>query len=140
MLKMARLLTRPTPAVISPARPESAKTDSLPWDAPCPKQGRSELSLYKGVGGMIPTARIFPIFHFIFRGSLVDPQLRASNEHILIVRVPRAGGRPGYPSHPSEAARCASKGIVPATPSPLFSILLKEFRFDQVANPACCFV
>jgi hypothetical protein len=28
------------------------------------------------------------------------------------------------PIHPSEAARCASKGIVPATPSPLFSILL----------------
>jgi hypothetical protein len=24
------------------------------------------------------------------------------------------------PSHPSEAARCVSKGIVPATPSPLF--------------------
>ena len=30
------------------------------------------------------------------------------------------------PSHPSEAARCASKGIVPATPSPLFSILLES--------------
>ena len=43
-----------------------------------------------------------------FKGSLVDPRLRASNEHILIVRVPRAGGRPGYPSNPSEAARCAS--------------------------------
>jgi hypothetical protein len=41
MLKMARLLTRPTLAVISPSRPESAKTDSLPWDAPCPKQGCS---------------------------------------------------------------------------------------------------
>jgi len=27
-------------------------------------------------------------------GGLVDPRLRASNEHILIVRVPRAGGRP----------------------------------------------
>jgi hypothetical protein len=54
------------------------------------------------------TARNFPIPHFVFKGSLVDPRLRASNEHILIVRVPRAGGRPGYPSHPSEAARCAS--------------------------------
>ena len=31
------------------------------------------------------------------QGSLVDPRLRASNEHIPIVRVPRAGGRPGYP-------------------------------------------
>jgi hypothetical protein len=42
MLNRARLLTRPTLAVTSPARPESAKTDSSPWDAPCPKQGRSE--------------------------------------------------------------------------------------------------
>jgi len=31
----------------------------------------------------------------LLKGSLVDPRLRASNEHILIVRVPRAGGRPG---------------------------------------------
>ncbi|MEP6889864.1 MAG: hypothetical protein ABI955_04110, partial [Nitrospirota bacterium] len=35
-----------------------------------------------------------------FKGSLVDPRLRASNEHILIVRVPRAGGRPGCPVSP----------------------------------------
>ena len=41
ILKKARLLTRPTPATISPSRPESAKTDSLPCDAPCPKQGHS---------------------------------------------------------------------------------------------------
>ena len=41
MLKKARLLTRPTPAVTSPARPESAKTASSPRDAPCPMQGRS---------------------------------------------------------------------------------------------------
>ena len=33
-----------------------------------------------------------------FRGSLVDPRLRASNEHFLNVRVPRAGGRSGCPS------------------------------------------
>jgi hypothetical protein len=42
MLKKARLLTHPTLAVISPARPESAKTDSSPWDAPYSAQGRSE--------------------------------------------------------------------------------------------------
>ena len=42
MLKKARLLTSPTLAVISPSRPKSAKTASLPRDAPCPKQGRSE--------------------------------------------------------------------------------------------------
>ena len=41
MLKMASLLTRPTTAVISPSRPESAKTASSPWDAPCSKQGLS---------------------------------------------------------------------------------------------------
>jgi hypothetical protein len=46
---------------------------------------------------MIPTARVFPIPYFIFKGSLVDSRLRASNEHILIVHVPRAGERPCYP-------------------------------------------
>jgi hypothetical protein len=59
------------------------------------QQGRSELS-----------AHVFPILQFNFKGGLVDPQLRASNEHILIVRVPRAGGRPGYPvpffQHPAK--------------------------------------
>jgi len=44
MLKKASLLTRPTLAVISPSRPESAKTASSPMDAPCPKQGRSSAS------------------------------------------------------------------------------------------------
>ena len=42
---------------------------------------------------------------FSSRGSLVDPRVRASNEHIHIVRAPRAGGRPGCPSHPSKLAR-----------------------------------
>ena len=54
---------------------------------------------------------------FSFKGSLVDPRVRASNEHIPIVRVPRAGGRPGYPSPLSEAARCASTGDSPGHPS-----------------------
>jgi hypothetical protein len=31
-------------------------------------------------------------FLFSPRGGLVDPRMRASNEHIPIVRVPRAGG------------------------------------------------
>ena len=48
MFKKARLLTRPTLAATTPTRPESAKTASSPKDAPCPRQGRSELSLYKG--------------------------------------------------------------------------------------------
>ena len=40
-----------------------------------------------------PAALVYPL-----KGGLVDPLMRASNEHILIVRVPRAGGRPGCPS------------------------------------------
>jgi hypothetical protein len=42
MLKKARLLTHPTQAATSPARPEFAKTASSPKDAPYPKQGRSK--------------------------------------------------------------------------------------------------
>ena len=59
------------------------------------------------------TARVLPVPYFIFKGSLIAPRLRASNERPLSVRVPRAGGRSGYPSHPSEAARCASTGNSP---------------------------
>jgi hypothetical protein len=43
----------------------------------------------------LPAALAYPI-----KGGLVDPLLRALNEHIHIVRVPRAGGRPGCPSSP----------------------------------------
>ncbi len=116
MLKKTRLLTRPTLATTSPSRPESAKTASLPKDAPCPKQGCSDLSLYKGwvgeglsdfptspegAGRLFFTARIErPLF---YRGG------SASKETM-----------PAASLSPSEAARCASKGIVPATPSPLF--------------------
>lgn len=32
------------------------------------------------VGGMISTVRVFPIHHFFFKGNLVDPRMRASNE------------------------------------------------------------
>jgi hypothetical protein len=46
--------------------------------------------------------------HLIFGSSLVDPRLRASNEHIHIVRVPQAGGRQAAPPILPEAARCAS--------------------------------
>src|ERR1043166_5978776 len=62
----------------------------------------------------MPTARGLPIPYFTFKGSLVDPRLRASNEHILIVRVPRAGERPGYPT-------------------PLFStLLMRDFLAAQI--------
>ena len=56
--------------------------------------------------GRSPSPARVPLHYFIFKGSLVDPRLRASNEHIPIVRVPRAGGRPGYPiPFPSSPAR-----------------------------------
>jgi hypothetical protein len=42
MLKKSSLLTCSTLAVISPSLPEFAETDSSPWDAPGPKQDRSE--------------------------------------------------------------------------------------------------
>src|SRR5437870_8457400 len=45
------LLTRPTPAITSPARPESAKTDSSPWNAPFPmhrSRFAQKLNLGKG--------------------------------------------------------------------------------------------
>ncbi len=37
-----------------------------------------------------------PLPNFIFKGGMFDSRMRASNEHIAIVRLPRAGGRPGY--------------------------------------------
>jgi hypothetical protein len=48
-----------------------------------------------GMAGMSP-----PVLAYLFKGSLVDPRVRASNEHILTMRVPRAGGRPGCPPSP----------------------------------------
>ncbi len=75
------------------------------------------------------TARVFPIPRFLFKGSLVDPRMRPLNEHIPIVRVPRAGGRLGYPSHPSETARCAGTGDSPGYPSPAGGL------FQQPAGP-----
>src|SRR2546425_4386369 len=40
------------------------------------------------------------VFPLLLGGGLVDPQMRASNEHLLSVRVPRAGGRLGRPLSP----------------------------------------
>jgi hypothetical protein len=45
-------------------------------------------------------AHVIPIPYFIFNGSLVDPRLRASNEHIPIVRVARAQETNRLPSSP----------------------------------------
>ena len=49
---------------------------------------------------MFSPARVRSISPYFLKGSLVDPRMRASNEHLLSVRVPRAGGRPGCP-HPA---------------------------------------
>jgi hypothetical protein len=48
--------------------------------------------------GTWPLPLLIPNSLLLLKGSLVDPRLRASNEHIPIVRVPRAGGRSGWPS------------------------------------------
>src|SRR5713101_7182796 len=59
MPKKARLLTRPTLAATSLARPESAKTASSPRDAPCPgKAAASQLTL---VSRFTPHASRFSI-------------------------------------------------------------------------------
>ena len=84
-------------------------------DAPFRRQGRSDLSFIRG-GWDAPTMRSSPTPYFTFKGSLVDPRMRASNEHILIVRVPRAGGRP------------------PGYPAPFFSSLIARRFFDIVWN------
>jgi len=64
-------------------------------------------------------------------GSLIDPRMRASNEHLLSVRVPRPGGRLGCPSHPSQAARCASTRRSSASIPPLF----REHRANMGVLP-----
>jgi len=78
-----RFLTRPTPAVTPPARPEVAKTTSSPKDAPGPRarpqkatqdsSSRLAWLLYSGMARM-------------------SPPLRASNEGLLRSRVARAQG------------------------------------------------
>jgi len=153
MLKKARLLTRPTPADISPSRPESAKTASSPWDAPCPKQGRSELPL-KGVGGMIPTARNFltrpptgtprrairpgeglPTPYTSLKGSGRGcPLLRASSDHRFIVGALRARRAPGCSLLILRRPRVARARGSSQPPRPFFSILLTQHRMNPVAH------
>ena len=84
----------------SPAQPWRAKTCHLPGRGPSDSPTSPE-----GVGRLFFTARIErpPLY----RGGSAS----------------KKNGLPA-PSHSSEAARCASTGIVPATPSSLFSILL----------------
>ena len=63
---------------------------------------------------------------------LIDLPLRASNEHSFIVHVLRARRMVWrLPSHPSEAACCASTEHLPAPSSPLF----REQEDGQAAPP-----
>ena len=74
-------------------------------------RGHGRFSLFRGWPGLSSCTRIrtsgllgLPLRasnpHFISRVAWSDPRLRASNEHLLIVRVPRARGRSGYPLSP----------------------------------------
>jgi len=56
MVKTIDILTHPTPADISPSRPESAKTASSPWDAPFTVQGRREVESRNVCGRMLKKA------------------------------------------------------------------------------------
>ena len=157
MLKKFRLLTRPTLAVIPPSHPDSARTDSLPWDAPYPNKAAGERSFSTLLMGgwddpncaqrshppthwqiffTRPTLRLlrnrFPgTCHLPWRGpsdSSTSPEgvgrlfFTARIERAPFHRA-RSASKEGtwpLPAHHSEAARCASTGIVPATP-PRFS-------------------
>src|SRR2546427_5117311 len=62
----------------------------------------------------IPKRPPTSFFCFVFSSwedVLLDLPLRASNEHMLIVRVPRAGGRPGCPSHSQPSERPFKEGL-----------------------------
>ena len=90
MLKKAGLLTRPTLATTSPARPEAAKTTSSP---------RMRL---------VPSKAAVSDLRWSFQARLLLPlgmapvlvPLRPSSEHILIVRAPGARDQHGRHSTP----------------------------------------
>ena len=103
----------------------------------CPTRGASTARCASTGIQQTPTSSQNPLaFHSLWGSSLVDPRLRASNEHILIVRIlqarrmacvtapsspsklagfPFTGGWPAWAPTaclqrgPSQAARCASK-------------------------------
>ena len=96
-------------------RPRVARAQKIiglhPLPAPGAKNAPHKLPRppLRKAGCLLPCSQ-HPNLPVIFKGGLVDPRLRASNEHIPIVRVPRAGGRPGCPFHRSATARCARTG------------------------------
>ena len=126
MLKKARILTRPTPAAISPARPESAKTASSPWDAHNPERGPSN-SLHLPLGEW-PRLRSTARIERGHSNSLTSPEgvgrlfFTARIERPPFYRGGSASKKNGLPapSHHSEAARCASTEDHQAPSPPLF--------------------
>jgi len=95
-----RMLKKTT---FSPTQPRSAETRRSTGKAAASNQRwffQACSCTLPRMARMSPPLRAFFQFpQYLFKGSLVDPLLRASNEHILIVRVPRAGGRLGCPYH-----------------------------------------
>ena len=69
--------------LIHPPALSLAKTDSLPWDAPFPKQGLSERPTM-----ILPSLLVY----VVLRMAQMSPPLRASNEGLLRPRVARAQG------------------------------------------------
>jgi hypothetical protein len=62
------------------------------------KLARGPLRGQPGLAPYCALSMILPSLLAIFPGrGLIELLLRASNEHILIVRVPRARGQPGCP-------------------------------------------
>ena len=133
-------LTRQTPADTSPARPEAVKTASSPTDTLFRRQGRSDqlkIVLPSLLGYSTPGwLRMSPpcARPLIFSAPFQYPAKQGREELLTaaVERGPSEGARSGSKESssrpcatPSEAARCASTRIVPATPSPLFSILLE---------------
>ena len=79
---------------------------------------KSRRTLFSSPVQREPSNYSLPLFWGSGQGC---PRLRASNEHILIVRVLQAKRAPGRPPHPSQAARSASKENMPAlSPSSSF--------------------
>ena len=74
-----------------------------------------------------PELSVFPLF---LGGGLVDPRVRASNEHLPSVRVPRAGGRPGCPRLPSRTG-----DAIPALLSAFSGMLVLHSDTSRRAAP-----
>jgi len=95
-------------ATFSPAQPQAR------WDALLSQATTVSSCAFCEQGGHLAApfspfqTRCFPapsqaIRRFPEERGLVDPRLRASNEHLPSVRVPRAGGQPGHTPLPLQA-------------------------------------